>query len=368
MKTTLDCFRMGSLRGSLTGMIGLLTVLGMGLVVPPATYGVTPVLASESEQVPAATGVDIEARLEPQANGSITGDFTFTGNANEVIVIYLESADRYSFPQTLELYGPTGESIPLGYDYPNMLDFQVPEGAHLTVRLPETGEYRLVFLADDSVTYGDGSVGDDTLELSYLLRVRQANYYERLMMIAEARLNQDRYEEALGLFDQAIDDSPERPGAYLARIFTYAEMLYETPEFTAHFDELAFEEDANKLFAAIYEQFTTLESEEQSVIFSDLRQLEQLYAAALAKGEVDEEFDPGLVGGLVEFLQTGVPTEAIRLLFFGTSESVESVESGVEPVESVVEPVESVVESKESGLMLLEPETLSEEVPLVPAE
>lgn len=335
MKTTLDCFQMGSLRVSLTGILGLLSVLGMGLVALPPTYGVTPVMASESAQVPTATGVNIEARLEPQADGSIAGDFTFTGNANEVIVIYLESARRYSVSRILDLYGPSGASIPLGYNYPNMLDFQASEGAHLTVRLPETGEYRLV-LADDAVTRGedlfrDDTVGDDALDFWYLLRVRQANYYERLMMTAEARLNQGRHEEALGLFAQAIDDSPERPGAYLSRIFTYADMLYDTPEFTMHFDELAFEEDANQMFAAIHERFTTLEAEDQSFIFSDLQQLEQLYAVALAKGEVEEEFDPALLGGLVEFLQTGVPTEAIRLLFFGTSESTEPAVIPAEP-------------------------------------
>lgn len=305
----------------------------MGLAVPPATYGVTPIMASESEQVPAVTGVDIEERFEPQADGSISGEVTFSGNANEVVLLHLDNADRYPIPGTLELYGPTGKVLPGEYNYPDIVDFQEAEGLNLAFLLPETGEYRLV-LADEALNFGD-----ETLDLSYRLRIRLADYYERLMMTAEIWLEQGRYEEAIGLFAQAVDDSPERPGAYLSRVLAYAEMLYETPEFNARLDELAFEGDTSGLFNLIYETFTTLETEEQSLIFSDLRQLEQLYVAANlhergsanANGETEEEFDPALLGGLVEFLETGVPTEAVRLLFFGTTESVEPAVIPAEP-------------------------------------
>ena len=279
----------------------------------------------QPSDVSAELRVSIEERLAA-ASGAIAREYTFVGNANELLVLYIEDnaesdslENNYSpmIESIVELYSPAGQKLQERYDYPEDFDFQETEGSHLVFSLPETGTYRLVFEADTA------SKGGEAAPVDFLLKARVADYYERLLIFAHERFNQDRYEEALSFLDLATEQSPGRPASYLARVATYAEMLFEAPDFYEQLDLIdtnsGDEEAVDAFIALVYERFSTLERNEQSTIVNDLRLLEGLYKRAIVNGEFEPEtgFEPSLFADTANFLATGVPNDAIKQILFG---------------------------------------------------
>mgnify|MGYP001795528067 CR=1 FL=1 len=318
------------------------TLLGLGLFLPTAAYSATSVVMtsetalstvdtlSQADSISASEAtLNIEARLEPQADGRITSEITFSGNANEVIVLFVEREDGLLPWVQTDLYTAAGEKVRSRRNYPDFMTLDDFSRNSRTFLLPETGDYRLILesVPSASVVGRNSSVVDNT---AYSVQVRNATYYERLLMSAEAFADDGVYEAAFSRLALAVDDSPEIPSAYLYRVFAYAEMLYESPEFEARLDELDESENAsaaefsNAFFPLVYETFLTLPADDQSLVVGDIRQLNSLYLAAIASGEIDldnDEFGEVPFDGIASFLETGVPTDAMRMLFFGTSAS-----------------------------------------------
>lgn len=296
-------------------------LMALGVWLPPSASAAM-VAEVETEQLSVETavaGVDIEERLESNA-GMIAREYTFAGNANEVIVLYVENYEIGSdAPKVLNLYGPTGQQIFEHYDYPEDMDFVETEGTHRVFLLPETGSYRLQFEAEAMAVEGTPT------PIDFLLKVRVADYFERLMISAYEEFNEERYEETLSLLALATEQSPSSPASYWGRIFTYAEILFESPDFYAQIEALNanFEtaEAEDRLFSLIHERFMTLGETAQSSVIKDLRLLEGLYKRAIANGDTEAELEPELFVEVATFLETGVSNAAIRQLLFGTVEN-----------------------------------------------
>ncbi|MGD1864040.1 MAG: hypothetical protein ACFB0D_05755 [Phormidesmis sp.] len=314
------------------------TLLGMGLFFPAISQSATPVMESESapdtedglsqiaSEPTVGNSVDVELRLEPQADGVTGGEITFNGNTNEVIVVLIEQEGRsLPFSKFIDLYQPSGEKVIGRQNYPDFMTFDSVGAYGRTFLLPETGDYRLV--VSSGIPESDSN-NSSIPDVEYVMQVRNATYYERLLMSAETLANEDNYEAALSRLMLAIEDSPEIPAAYMYRLGTHAEILYELPGFESRLNGLDFEGDDNveqferDLFALIYETFLMLPAENQAVIVGDLRQLNGLYEGAIASGELDpseDEFDGVSFSGIADFLETGVPTDTLRTMFFGVS-------------------------------------------------
>jgi len=318
----------------------LSAAVGMGVFLPAGARSVEPAVANEP--LPAAVNrvsqgvsdpisespLNIELRLDPQPDGKLGRELTFSGNANELIVLTMERQDELPIPlRVMDLYSPTGEQVRVQRNYPDFMAFGSDYfgSSTRTFLLPETGDYRLV-LGSESVPVRRE---DDfsAVDASYLVQVREATYYERLMISAETLADDEQYPAAFFRLALAVDDSPEIPAAYFFRVVTYAEMLYGSPEFEAQLADIDFynaedvEASGREMFALIYETFLTLDADDQAVVKDDFRQLERLYTAAIANGDVDPtEYDIGEApfDGISDFLETGEPTETMRLIFFGT--------------------------------------------------
>ncbi len=304
-------------------------LLGVSLSLPEAVHSVEPMPAAEASQAvstPASLAiVNIEEQITSQADGRVDSELVFTGSANERVVISIERKD--GLPPYLSakiIYGADEEIVSLQRNYPSAMSFDDYRGYYRTFLLPETGEYRLALSAEPMIVNRDTSSVVDT---EYVVKIREATYYERLVIAANDMVAEKHYEDALASLSLAVEDSPEIPAAYMSRIFAYGKMLYESTELKAQFNEIDLdvidEQVVNGVFALVYDAFLTLDAEDQSVVVSDLRQLNELYGAAIATGEIElGEDDIGAMpfDGMADFLETGVPTETMRQLLFDFGE------------------------------------------------
>ena len=285
-------------------------MLGLGLTFP-AVANAIPITVNEVAQgaeLSASMDVDMEIIIETQDDGRISREFTFSGKADDIIVAYAVDAEgkRFVFPQLLELYDPSGELVLSGYHYPRFATLKQPQEFRSAFLLPMTGEYRLV-VEDRAVDYGNG----EPLNMTYLFQVRTAKTYERLLILSEDALIRDQHGKALGQLALAVEDSPELPTAYLARVLTYADMLFSTPAFDARLNELGLREndnmyrEADKMFALVYETFSALDAEEKALLVSDLRQLGLTASNALVPEafRVSDTIEPSLFTEAAEFLK-----------------------------------------------------------------
>ncbi|MEO0770662.1 MAG: hypothetical protein AAFY72_14770 [Cyanobacteria bacterium J06649_4] len=321
------------------GMLGFLAFAGAGIWVTGFTPPVEAAIVQSSrsstdtaqtiqltQTIDSASAV-IETQLTPQPDGTVTGEATFTGNANETIVIYIPRRTTLpSYNHRLTLYNSAEEEISIGYGYPDFDPFRTNGGGtYRVISLPETGTYRLTF--EGQIRNTDDS-DTSASEPDYVMQVRNATYYERLVIAAEELFEDDQADRAFELWALAIADSPDQPTAYMHRLFARAEQVYSSPEFQTKI-QAAFAAGNSgtenvDIFPLIHETFLTLSAEEQSLSISDLRQLDRLVSEAIASGELDPNEDdvpPILFSGIAEFLETGEPTDIVIQLLFGTAQA-----------------------------------------------
>ncbi|MEO1622669.1 MAG: hypothetical protein AAFU53_16750 [Cyanobacteria bacterium J06632_3] len=326
-------------------MLGFLAIAGAGIWVTGFAPSVDAAIAQRSNpsvnasqtiqltQVteltsPALTSEAIETQLTPQADGTITGEVTFTGNANELAVIHIpRSATLLSYGYNLTLYNAAGESVRVGYNYPEFEPFWNSDGGtYRVILLPETGTYRLTY--EGQIRDSDG--GDITADsFDYRVQVRTATYYERLLIAAEDSFDNDQPDKAFDLWALAIADSPDRSAAYMHRLFAILDQLSANPEIVEKI-EAALPTDYNDLekieetlFPTIHEIFLSLAEEEKALILGDLRQLNQLMLEAIADGDFDPTengVSPTWFSGIANFLETGEPSDELIQIFFGTAQ------------------------------------------------
>ena len=314
--------------------IGLLIAISLGLLLQTISHTAevtdsevsasdasTPEVILEANRQGAAR-VDIEERLEP-VEGRINFEQTFSGNADELIVIYTEGKGGlpgYSmgYGGRLFILDPDGEQAFFEFNYPTGIDL-TGVGDYLTVRLPKTGEYQVIF--EDSPIPFD----EEYAASSRMLQIRPSTYYERLLIAAEDLAAEERYEESLALLAVAVEESPNLTAAYLSRVMLYAEKTYNTPAFTEKLDVLDNNEtglDEVGTLELVYETFAAIDSAEQALVVGDLQQMAKLYAeAAEEEGFEMDFFTPELLGEIADFLETGEDPGALRVLLFGVQEA-----------------------------------------------
>ena len=249
----------------------------------------------------------LEERLKPEGE-FLSYQLTLSGNVGDIIIVGIAKEDAFAFSlDTLQLDSPTGEEI-YGDYHSNYSSFDYFGSGYRAFVLTETGEYTFFLEADKRL-------GDP--DAVYLLRMRAANDYEKLMISAENKIGQEQYEEALPLLSSAVDNAPELPSAYIARLFTYLHLVTQNPNFQAATQSVP-KEDEDAIFALLYETFKGLEAETQSLVLNDLQKVEQIYTSAIANDEIEirDEYELVLFAAVADFLETGVPTDEVRQLIF----------------------------------------------------
>ena len=300
-------------------LLGLSVLLGIGLLLPAVAR------SAESTPEPRAddraarsiaqgavtstseaelSGIKIEEHLQAAEN-TLAREYSFAGNANEIIVVYWASeAARWA---DIRLLDSAGQGVSSYGSYPSYLQLSEIDGRHQMFFLPETGEYRL--LVDNRYLYAANGEEPEPAAAeasAHLLRVRVASYYERLMLSAEDMLDDRRYEDSVRLFSLAVEHSPELPQPYVGRVIARGQEIYDT----SGIDESA--EDFTILagFEQLYDQ---LAPEAQPLVLADLRQAAANYQAMIASGQApsEEDFDPALFSEVANFLETGVATDRL---------------------------------------------------------
>ncbi|MEO0807062.1 MAG: hypothetical protein AAFY33_12235 [Cyanobacteria bacterium J06643_4] len=275
--------------------------------------------ATPAEPVPdaAESVVIIEDLLEPVEGSAIAQSYTFTGNANEMIVISVEPPSGYEsaavYTEPVRLASPVGGLVYGQYDNSLALHLGKPNGYHRVFLLPETGEYQLTFDAD----FLSGFEGIPAS--GYLLQVRQASYYARLINSANYLMGENP-EQSLALLALAIAHNPDLPEGYYFRLGIYAQKLFAIEAFEQA-SEVLNRDDEEGFFNLVHTAFLTFSPEEQRLILNDLRQLDRTYAAQFESLEAPSASpNAELFLDIARFLETGVPTESVRALLFGTAE------------------------------------------------
>lgn len=293
-----------------------LALMSVGLCAPEMAYGNGLAVSDRDNQVGAvpshpAAALAIEELLEPDGDGRLSYDRSFDGDAGEIIVFDLKKEDGFPFSlDTAVLYSPNGEEIYPDY-HSDFTGFDYFGEPYLTFTLPETGEYSFAVEVDHA--WGDA-------EAAYLLQLRAANNYERLLIVAENKVDLAQYEEAFPLLARAVDCSPELPAAYISRLLAYTRMVATSSAFEERVQALrASQNTTDDILGAIYETFKALEEEEQAMVLADLRQVEQLYTDAIEQDglEMRDEFELVLYGAIADFFESGVPSDPVRLLING---------------------------------------------------
>ena len=311
-------------RINVKGTVFLFVLLGMGVFLPLAAYDVEPAIANESAKVE-SNDLDIEVRIEPLPGGSLESEVTFIGKADDVIVIRIGGEDNSLTFRDIKpyLYNAAGEEIRTSLRYPYQMTFANVNGHYEAFILPKTGEYRIAFRAlVNPAGSGEPVIIDD----NYLAKVRSASDYERLVMFAKRWSNSEQDEKALELLAQAVEESPEIPEAYLSRFRIYINRLYESSKLEARLETMEADEGTtmaqfrDNYLMIVHDVFLELEEVEQSVVVSDLRQLDKLYSEAIASGQLEPEdefgeidgFDPITYKEMADFFETGVPNDIVR--------------------------------------------------------
>lgn len=291
--------------------IGLLVFLG--LLCPMATYAqqsqrVSPEETEVLNNQSVPSKVDIEEQIELDESvdyGDLIRDYTFTGSANDLIVVYW-NADRGSdYGASVSLYDAEGYAIEEGDDYSEAIDFSEFKGVHRTFLLPATGTYRLALMrkpADDLLFL------DNEIASSYLLRVRVASEYEQLLVSATGLMDNEQWQDALELFSMAIAQAPDQPLPYIGRLFSQAGIAT---------DEANIEEYEISGPEELYALYKTQEPSVQAQIISDLKAFEETMTVVMAEENLTEEeldIELAFFNAIAQYLETGEQPEYLKLL------------------------------------------------------
>jgi hypothetical protein len=239
----------------------------------------------------------------------ITREYTFSGEAGEAIVVYVEALGEPGYYNSVEIYEADGDLVQKLYLSLIGANDAEWSGDHDAFLLPETGQYRLVFSADNYFGL-DPSMPP---KLDALLRVRTASAGERSLIQAEQLISEDRSTEALAVYAQAIETDPNFLLAYLQRLELSFKMAADK---VAPADE---EADANSL-AFLEKVFNSMEADTQTLLITDLRQASALMSKAVAEGRVNNDEQPyteaaQLYNELVTFFETGESSDYLQEQF-----------------------------------------------------
>ena len=299
------------LRGSAT-----LLAIGIGLLTPTASHTIEPLSYEPSSQSSLAqTAVTSAAfpRLDEQgfneriqSDGQTPYEITFRGSENELVTVYYNAINGISsHGARVHLYlEATGEEIYTNERYIRETNLDELEGHHRTYRLPTTGEYRLAF-------HGNllrHQENEPALK-EYLLKLRVAPYFERLMMHINKLFIEDEYEAVMPFLAEAIAQQPDHPLPYFSRAFAQGAIAWnnQPDEFIEQIDE--------DRPAALSVLFESLSAEEQQQLLSDLRRTSENYLQLVEVGHSPAEelgFEPRRFAELADYLETGTLSEEIR--------------------------------------------------------
>jgi len=277
-----------------------LMLMGMGAVFPAAAYANEVTEASEANllvepAISRAAPLDFEIRLTQSDAEALTYEHGFSGYENEIVVAYWES-DGLRYSSEIVLYDAVGQLVP-EVDYPSDIDINELEGRNQAYRLPATGEYRFVLT---------GSPNRLLDESEYFLRLRVATFYERAMMLAVQRLDDEDLEASRLGFEMAIAQRPDSIMPYIGRLVT---MWLKAAESTG-LDDM--EDFTLERLSQLYQ---SLEADDQSLVLSDLQQVSTNFMSAVEAGvvEVDAlDFDMSLLRDVSDYFETGEASEALQ--------------------------------------------------------
>jgi len=281
-----------------------LMLICIGATFPMAAYANEAIDTNEASQLGEASTsraarLDIEVTLSQTEDEPLTYERTFSGNENEVVVAYWESND-FLHGSDVVLYDAVGQLV-REVDYPRDILIDEFDGRSRAFLLPATGEYRFVFTSASEQSLGEVNEGE------YLLRLRVASFYERAMMLAVERLDNDDFDGARSGFELAIEQRPESPMPYVGRLIT---MWYVT---AAVFNEVGLPE--SHTLDGLYQLYQSLDAAEQATVLSDLQQIFVNFMAAVDAGVVETDtldLDVSLIGDFADYLKTGEASEALR--------------------------------------------------------
>ena len=290
----------------------LITCISLSILFPSAVYSLEAANATErsltaqiSEQdvsVSSAARIDIEDRIQGTPE-SLTREYTFQGNENELVVAYREAIQGSRFATEITITAPSGEPVAGRYSSHMGLNLNELDGTHQIFLLPETGEYQLTFKRRLPEEVALEAVPTEPEE--YLLRARLAPYSERQFIHAFNLLDDERYEEATAAFTLAIEADPAQPLPYIGRIMSYSLPVIDTVDDSEYLQEEDF-------FSATYRIFQRFNAETQATITSDLRQAGVTTNLLLEEGKTTLEkieIAPDIFAEGADFLETGETTE-----------------------------------------------------------
>ncbi len=301
--------------------IGLLVLLGF--LFPTAArsleYKQTGTLQAESEIVSGdepsveavPSGVNIEERVQLEASDEesrLVGEYTFSGNANDLIVAYWDADDGSHYGVSPVIYDFEGNIVDGGGRYLESFNFSEYRGANKKFALPAMGTYRIVFTA-----YSDGyssahSVTEVPDVTNYLLRVRVASSYEQHLVSARDSLDNEQYQQSFELFSAAISEKPNEPSPYMGRLYSQAGLAIEQTEL---------EEDDISTPTDLYALYSRLDASAQAQVIFDLKAFEKAVAAAMEKENLTEKdlgIELELFSAIAQYFETGEQPEYLKLL------------------------------------------------------
>lgn len=295
-----------------------LLALSVGLLLPNTVYAIEPTVDGESESSAVRLAEGVVIRLDEQGisqrfpgrsqEGEMrTHEINFAGGENETVVVYWDSnAGSLTYDSSVFLFDSAGQEVAQSAYYADGINFDEMTGRHRTFRLPSTGRYRLVLETNVYELNGDLAALEPE---EYLLNLRVASYFERLMLHVGDLFDEEQYEAALLVLEQAIAHNPDHPLAYFARVYVMGQLALDNQP-----EEFLTEAEEN-VFPSMYTLFQSLSSEEQQMVIDDLRRAGAGYAAVVERGETTVEmigFDPVLFGAAADFVQTGTPADVLR--------------------------------------------------------
>ncbi len=258
--------------------------------------------------------IDDQIQLDESiAYGDLIRDYTFTGNANDLIVAYWNADNGVNYGASVSLYGDEGNVIDEGGDYSEAIDFSEYNGRHRTFLLPATGTYRLAF-SRQPANYQlsmDGEAVSDNVS-SYLLRVRAASDYERLTVFANASVDEERWQDALDMFTAAIAQSPDQPFPYIGRLWSQGGLAL---------DGMGLDEFNVTGPEDLYALYETLDASAQAQVIFDLKKFEETMAVVMDEENLTEDeldIELAFFSAIAQYFETGEQPEYLRSLVTGS--------------------------------------------------
>ena len=267
-----------------------------------------PTIAQSDEVGPDALILD--ALILETTDDSLQREYTFAGEAGQMIVIYSEAIRGPQYIERIRLYDEADNKLRRYlYHYLDGPDARVNQGSYTVFELPEAGEYRLTISADaESSRRADSAAG-----WYYQLKVWPDDYYECTLAVGSSF--QDRGIEcgdaAIEAFSLAIEASPMSVVPYHSRLSIYASILMDQLFGIAYQQQGEPGEPASEDFSIADEfnkLFEVLEPDVQAQIISDLRIVARNYTATLESGEAEIEWlgiDSRLYVDFANYLETG---------------------------------------------------------------